>query len=182
MPDLHTQVKHKLTISFGSPPPPQVVKLNVDAALAANITTLAVTTRDHCGNVLKAWGKPLNSNDSFEAEAAAILWAVELALSEKYCNIIVESDAQLCIDALTGPGDAVDWKIRVLCSNTKLLALSFMSCSFVWVRRDANHMAHSLAKAAHFLTLRFHCNQEALPPFVLEAWRRDLLSVFAASF
>uniref|UniRef100_A0A2N9GPM4 Reverse transcriptase domain-containing protein n=1 Tax=Fagus sylvatica TaxID=28930 RepID=A0A2N9GPM4_FAGSY len=164
------------------PPPPQVVKLNVDAALAANITTLAVTARDHCGNVLKAWAKPLNSNDSLEAEAAVILWAVELALSEKYCNIIVESDAQLCIDALTGPGDAVDWKIRVLCSNTKLLALSFMSCSFVWVRRDANHMAHSLAKAAPFLTLPFHYNQEALPPSVLEAWRRDLLSVSATSF
>jgi hypothetical protein len=72
---------------------------------------------------------------------------VELALSEKFCNIIVKSDAQLCIDALAGLGDAVDWKIRILCSNTKLLVLSFMSCSFVWVRRDANHMAHSLAKA-----------------------------------
>jgi hypothetical protein len=60
----------------------------------------------------------------------------------------VEGDAKLCLDAINGDGSNVTWKICTLVSNIKLLALSFNYCSFSWVCRDANNVAHSLAKFA----------------------------------
>ena len=50
----------------------------------------------------------------------------------------------------------------------KVLALEFPSCSFCWVQRDANGMAHSFAKSASSLPSCFSCNSSNLPPSVHE--------------
>ena len=36
-----------------------------------------------------------------QAKATTILWALNLAISENWCNIIVEGDAKICFDALS---------------------------------------------------------------------------------
>ena len=60
-----------------------------------------------------------------------------------------------------------------LCSDIKFLALDFVSCVLVWAKREANLVAHELAKFVSTLASPFSCNQDSLPPSVLETWQRD---------
>jgi hypothetical protein len=70
-------------------------------------------------------------------------------------------------------------EISNLCFDFKTLALKFVVCDFVWVKRS---VAHELAKLATPLPSSFICFQETLPPFVIEAWQRDVLSCSDALF
>jgi hypothetical protein len=83
--------------------------------------------------------------------------------------IIIESDAKVCIDALLGNPLEISWKISNLCFDIKTLALKFVICDFVWVKRGANEVAHELAKFVTPLPSPFTCFQETLPPSVMEA-------------
>jgi hypothetical protein len=58
--------------------------------------------------------------------------------------------------------------------NILLLSSSFLSCSFNWVRREANGIAHALAKfiPSPKATI-FVCNISSLPSCVRDAWRLD---------
>ena len=91
-----------------------------------------------------------------------------------YEHICIESNAKICVDALTAPIDVCPWKIVSLTSLSLELALRFTHCVFHWVRRDANHVAHVLAKVAISLSLPFSCNDISLPPSVKEGWTRDM--------
>jgi ribonuclease HI len=79
-------------------------------------------------------------------EAAAILWAIQVAKVECWRDIIIESDSKSCVDALLQNTPVNDWKIAVLCENVLTLAAEFSLCCFNWVRRDVNMVAHTLAK------------------------------------
>uniref|UniRef100_A0A2N9I7J7 RNase H type-1 domain-containing protein n=1 Tax=Fagus sylvatica TaxID=28930 RepID=A0A2N9I7J7_FAGSY len=70
-------------------------------------------------------------------EASTIAWAIEIAKSENFQDIVVESDAKVCIDAINEESARVPWKLLSLCINSKFLVLEFTSCSFRWVIRDA---------------------------------------------
>ena len=74
------------------PPPPDFVKLNVDAAIAQNSSAIAVVARNEQGAVLRAWSKMMPKRSPITAEAEAILWALHLARGENWRKIIVESD------------------------------------------------------------------------------------------
>lgn len=89
----------------------------------------------------------------------------------------MESDAKYCIEDLSCPPDVSNWSFNALSSQSLGLVSRFKSCSFIWVRRDANQSAYALAKVAFSLSLPFHCNQDSFPPSVIEAWLRDLFSV-----
>ena len=127
------------------------------------------------GSILQCWSKKIPVSDPCVAEAVAINWALEIALIENFRDIFVEGDAQICMSAINGPAIAILWKIQIIVFNVKLLAASFISCSFYWVRRDANCVAHSLAKFASSQLSCFHCNNSNLPPSVHETWLRDLV-------
>ena len=107
-------------------------------------------------------------------EVAAIILALELALEEHFDNFIVESDAKYCVDALACPLEESCWKIWPLRSLILDLALNFSLCIFNWVKQDANHVAHAVAKVAYSHCLPFYCIKDNLPPSVKEAWIRDL--------
>jgi hypothetical protein len=89
---------------------------------------------------------------------------------------VVENDSIVCLDAISGSPAEANWKINALCSDVNVLALDFSFCSFSRVKREANSIAHELAKFAIPLHSPFSCNAESLPPLVLEAWQRDCLS------
>ncbi len=160
------------------PPPTGVIKLNVDAAIHTSVAAIAVIARDDAGCFVKAWTKTLPTVDPTVAEASAILWAIQLAYLEKWKNILVESDAKNCVDAILGIS-ACSWNIYALCNDVKRLASDFSSCSFCWVKREANMVAHELAKSFipnSFPSCYFSNN---LPASVQEAWSRDLLCISA---
>uniref|UniRef100_A0A2N9I849 RNase H type-1 domain-containing protein n=1 Tax=Fagus sylvatica TaxID=28930 RepID=A0A2N9I849_FAGSY len=119
-------------------PSPNVVKLNVDAATSANAAYLAVVARDSSGSILNCWAKRSHLFlTPCITEASAIAWAIEIAKSENFQDIVVEIDTKVCIDAINGESARVPWKLFSLCINSKFLVLEFTSCSFHWVRRDA---------------------------------------------
>uniref|UniRef100_A0A2N9IU76 RNase H type-1 domain-containing protein n=1 Tax=Fagus sylvatica TaxID=28930 RepID=A0A2N9IU76_FAGSY len=157
-----------------SPPPPRVVKLNVDAGFTNDNASIAVVARDSFGAILQCWSKCCNTTDPCIAEALAVVWALQLASLEKLVDIQVEGDAQVCINAINGPTVDIPWKILPVISNVKVLASTFNSRSFVWVRQSANFVVHSLAKEASAFPACFHCNNSNLSPSVHEAWIRDL--------
>jgi hypothetical protein len=75
-----------------------------------------------------------------------LLWAIKVARSEDYPDIVVEGDAKICFRDLNGDKNCCNRKINLLGSNSKLLGSSFIYCNFRWVRRDVNTITHSLVK------------------------------------
>jgi ribonuclease HI len=154
-------------------PPNGVIKLNVDVAISKEFTTLAVVARDENGQILNAWAKEHILCDPLQAEAAALFWAVQLAFEKDFKYVIIEGDSKICIDALNGNLNSVNWSISSLVCNITELCKYFSSCSFFWTRREANGVAHSLAKAASSLRSPFFfsccCNSSSLPSIVWNA-------------
>ena len=83
----------------------------------------------------------------------AIVWALELAFSQKFVKVIVESDGGC-------------WKIRNFSVCTLDLISCFVSCNVQWVCREANQVPHALAKAVFSLAHPFYCSLDTFPPFV----------------
>jgi ribonuclease HI len=148
---------------YWTAPPPASMKLNVDASIRHDLAAIAVVARDHKGIITNAWAKEIELSDPVVAEAAAINWALQLAANEKFANICVESDAKVCIDALAGSIDDCWWNIRAITARSLDLAVNFDSCNM-------------LAKVTFSLDSPFSCTSHSLPPSVVEAWNRDLLS------
>ena len=114
-----------------------------------------------------------------QAEAFAILWALELAMTEKSKKIIVKGDSKICIDAIDGDQNDVEWSVTAIISNIVSLRSSFNSCLFSWVRREANVVAHTLAKhIPSLIDFVFVCNSHFLPRLVWTTWRNDCISFF----
>uniref|UniRef100_A0A2N9G2U3 CCHC-type domain-containing protein n=1 Tax=Fagus sylvatica TaxID=28930 RepID=A0A2N9G2U3_FAGSY len=97
-----------------SVPPSNVLKLNVDAALKDGVATLAVVVRNDMGHVINGWAKKVETTDPATVEAAALLWALEIAVENKFTKIVVEGDAKLCIDAITIETTSIPWRIHNL--------------------------------------------------------------------
>ena len=155
------------------PPPKNYIKLNVDTAILQTFTSLAVLGRNEFGEVLKVWAKIHDLCTPTQAEAAAILWALILATTENWCNIIVEGDSKICLDALSKVEEPSDWSISSITRDAADMSVFFYNCKFCWVKRSLNSATHSAAKYAIALKAGFLCNNCDLPPPILKACRQD---------
>lgn len=116
----------------------------------------------------------MTTTDPYIAEASTLLWVLEIARAVHVMDIMVESDAKVCIDAFLGTTDYIPWKIQTLISNSRTLSLLFPFVSICWVNREANMVAHCLAKIAAPQAMSLLCNSSNLSPSVYEAWLRDM--------
>ena len=70
-------------------PPPDIIKLNVDAAYnnceACMLVVLVITLV----KILQVWSKRIFSSNPIFAEVVALLWTLEISLDMKYLNIVV---------------------------------------------------------------------------------------------
>ena len=71
--------------------------------------------------VIKMWTKLLHLCSPIQAEASAILWAVELAAKEHWDCVIFEGDAKACYNPLSS-NITPDWVICSIISDIKILA------------------------------------------------------------
>ncbi len=151
----------------------------MDVVILDHRSTISVVARNEKGEILRTWAKHLDGGDPIKAETHAMLWALDLALMEDFHNIAIEGDAKLCFDAI-GNKLVSPWSIGSLIDNIGDKSNLFLSCSFSWVRREANFVAHAMAKFASAFSSLFPpiCfNLSALPQAVWDAWSRDVLTV-----
>ncbi len=101
-----------------------------------------------------------NKISTFEAEASAIRWTLELAIQENYLKVIVESDPKfvwtILMASLKIGIEKFVWTILKIgierLSDSLDFALRFVSCFFSWVKRETNIMTHALAKFALYFS------------------------------
>jgi ribonuclease HI len=157
------------------PPPCGILKINVDAAILIDSAMIAVIARNESGLIVKAWVKQVNTVDPLVAEATAILWAVQIAKVENWDAVCFESDSKLVVECLQSLVSF--WSIAGICENVKYLAADFRYCSFCWVKREINMVAHTLAKLGPKFNLPAVFFPKNLPPLVEEAWFRDFICI-----
>ena len=178
----HEQDKDRsVKLTSWIPPPKNYIKLNVDVAVSQAFTSLAVVARNEFGEVLKVWAKIHDLCTPTQAEATAIMWALNLAAAENWCNIIVEGDLKICFDALSKAEEPSDWSISSIIHNAAGMSVSFDKCEFCWVKRSLNSAAHLAAEYAVSLKVGFLCNNYDLPPPILNACRQDCCSSCVSS-
>ncbi len=85
----------------------------------------------------------------------------------------MESDSKVCVDALLQNSVEYGWNIITLCNDTLSLANNFVSCNFIWVKREANMAAHMLAKFVPPQALLVFYFPNNIPAPLEEAWYRD---------
>ena len=103
--------------------------MNVDAALSPSKASIAVIAHNSMGSIIKAWTKQVPLLDAIVVKAMAIVWALGLALSQKFAKVIVESNAKMCMEDLSYLTVDGCWKIRNFSVRTLDLISCFVSCN-----------------------------------------------------
>ncbi|KAL0013274.1 hypothetical protein SO802_000343 [Lithocarpus litseifolius] len=151
-----------------SPPSPNHIKINVDAALNSSKSALAVVARNHLGKALFVWGKVHQLCPPLQAKALALLWAAHLTIQNRWYSVMFEGDSKICFDALNHPNQTPRWSVDTLVSNICSLSSCFSSCKFGWVRKSSNSAAHVAARFA-LNCMQSFCFSEAMLPLAIEA-------------
>ena len=132
-----------------SAPPYGVIKINCDAGVLGTngASGLGFVMRCHDGLVLVAGSKRLAFATSVvEAEVKAILWAIQEAQAKGLARVVLETDSSILVDAFKH--NKVLYHIRALFLHIRGLCFPFESCTWSFVRRDRNKVAHELARLA----------------------------------
>ena len=140
-------VRKKKDVSW-SPPPPNWIKMNFDAACREEKTTIAVVSRDSMGNTLKAWSDHFISSSPLVGEARAAWSAMMLVVNEGYENIILEGDVWNVIKPIRNADVDPHWSIKALCDDILYFVKFFNNVKFSFVCREGNVSTHLLAQWA----------------------------------
>ena len=131
-----------------SPPPKSWIKLNFNATIREEKTTVVVMGKDTAGNLLLAWSKQFESRNSLLGEARAAWYAMRCAMNEGFQNIILEGDARNVIEPLKKSDVTSHWSIRSILEDILFFANCFSNVDFSFVHRKSNVSAHLLAQWA----------------------------------
>ncbi|XP_071724485.1 uncharacterized protein [Rutidosis leptorrhynchoides] len=85
------------------------------------------------------------AEDSYHAEAIAVWRAISWAASMGIQSVVVEGDCLLLIDELCS-SSASATSTGYLVDKIKAGTVSFLLCSFSFVKQSGNELAHGLAK------------------------------------
>ncbi|KAK2379004.1 hypothetical protein QL285_066849 [Trifolium repens] len=78
-----------------------------------------------------------------------MMHALKLALSNGFERVIFESDCQQVVNALRNDCSYAN-ELGILFSTCSSLLISNGNCNIAYVRRQANRIAHNLARASLF--------------------------------
>ena len=95
-----------------------------------------MVVRDWRGKLVFAHSKKENTIVTLQAEADAIILALNIATKLNASHFVIESDSKICIDSIRAPGDQVPWRLLSFVSavNSIFVELGSVSCS--WVYRE----------------------------------------------
>ncbi|XVE61056.1 hypothetical protein DITRI_Ditri06bG0009300 [Diplodiscus trichospermus] len=130
------------------PAPNGSVKINVDAGIKGRtgVGQLAAVVRDSTGNSLICATKSIgNIFSPFHAEIQALDFGLKIAKTSNYQVIVVESDSKLAIsEVMKADQSLCMW--QGLLFDISRTSMSFRSCMFSHVKRNANRLAHELTR------------------------------------
>jgi ribonuclease HI len=125
------------------------LKCNVDVAFHErnHITTFACCVRDSRGQFIRAQTKWQRANMTvLEGKAVALLEALHFADANRWDRVVFESDSSTLVQALSSPGRGDSEFYAIVSSIIYLLSLH-SNFEVKFVRRQANMVAHTLARA-----------------------------------
>ena len=102
---------------FWSLSPSIWIKLNFDATIREEKTTIAFVSRDSMGNTLQAWFDQFIPSSPLVGEARATWNAIKLLASKGYKNIILEGDAWNFIEPFRNADVYPHWSNKILCDD-----------------------------------------------------------------
>ncbi|XP_056692267.1 uncharacterized protein [Spinacia oleracea] len=145
-------------------------KLNTDASVIATKVGLGVLVRDSMGDVLmSAWMRGEEAIPVLQAEAEALRFGLQYAYDAGFRSLEVESDNQALVK-LVQAHEHSRMHMHVIVEDIVTLPNAFEFCSFIFLSRNCNKVAHSIANIS--LTMEEvkvwmeECPTETLP-FVL---------------
>ncbi|KAL0001682.1 hypothetical protein SO802_015463 [Lithocarpus litseifolius] len=133
-----------------TPPPPSVLKINVDSTLSkpSSSARIGVVISDDAGRFVAALCKHFHAPlGPLEVDAKAFEAGIQLAWDLSFQNVVLEGDSLVIVRALcvlSNPPSSVD----SLCLGMQLISSEFHSVNVSHVRRQENKPAHLLAKFA----------------------------------
>jgi ribonuclease HI len=149
-----------------TPPRQGWIKCNVDASIhcEGRITSGGWCFRNDIGQFLRAGTYWKNITYSvLEAEALVLLEAMQVASTMNLEYITFESDSQLVVGALHANHEGVSI-FSIIISSIKNLLLLNSNFEVKFVKRQANLVAHQLARAANYWAGR--CDFYSIPPCI----------------
>ncbi|XP_058733989.1 uncharacterized protein LOC131605677 [Vicia villosa] len=161
----HTDGNHENPLQW-NPPPNGFFKCNVDAGFNRQLGTTkrGWCLRDDHGDFIiagTAWdGGTLSI---LEAGALALKEAIQGVITQHLGHVLFESDSQLVVQSLRSNAHGTS-EFNFIISSIKLLLLDFPHFEVKFVKRQANLVAHTLAKAANSWTRRMLFDE--IPPCI----------------
>jgi ribonuclease HI len=150
-------------------------KCNLDAGFHRDLnkTSAGWCLRDHMGRFVMAETTWLNGNYSvIEGEAIAMLEALKAMEQRRISHVIFETDCKSVVDAIQHfRGGNSDFSLLV--SHIKNLLDSNNNFVVKFIKRQANMVAHSLARAA--ISWSSRCSFETLPTCISELLINEMI-------
>ena len=155
------------------PPAGQLFKLNFDAAIFENRSGVGAVIRNAAGKVMAALSARGEAEaDSEEAEVRACRKALEFAIDAGFSKLMVEGDNSLVMSTISS--NKPNWShLGVIYDDIGFLAAGLSYVSFSCIQRNANSVAHLLARYANGLVEEVVWLEESPPP-ALDALYFDL--------
>jgi ribonuclease HI len=158
------------------PPPLGIIKVNWDASINTikEWVGIGIVARDHYGNVLgaKSLTKKVVAVPKL-AEAMAAYEAVIFCKDVGFYEIILEGDAKQVVDDVNSRSPKQDVS-GLFVEGIKMEMQELRGVSIAHVNREANNVAHLLAKEASTLEMDGVWLEEC-PNFILNAVLREIL-------
>ncbi|KAG7586300.1 Reverse transcriptase zinc-binding domain [Arabidopsis thaliana x Arabidopsis arenosa] len=154
------------TTGIWMPPPHSHVKCNVDAGFDKNtsIATGGWIVHNSLGHsTMWGSGRLCQTQSALEAEARALLAAIQQVWTASFKAVIFESDCEVLVKILND--DDHDISIQSICQDIKHWSKKFDNVSFQFTPRCNNRIAHLLAKSTSINRVYFS-NISHVPPWL----------------